>query len=58
MIGNARVWDLRGCKEIVIPEGVETIGNYWFWGSEIKSVVVPASVKKIEMGAFRNCKAL
>ena len=58
MMGNENVWDLRNCKKLVIPEGIERIGNHWFWGSEIESVVVPASVREIEMTAFRNCKAL
>ena len=42
-----RAWDLRNCKEAVIPEGAERIGNHWFWGSEVKSVVIPASVREI-----------
>ena len=58
MAGSMRVWDLRNVKYVVFPEGLERIGNHWFWGSEIESVVVPASVKEIEMTAFRNCKAL
>ena len=58
MMGNENVWDLRNCETLVIPEGIERIGNHWFWGSEIENVVVPASVKKIEMAAFRNCKDL
>lgn len=26
-VGGARVWDLRNCKHVVIPEGTEKIGN-------------------------------
>ena len=58
MAGTVRVWDLRNCKEIVIPDGVETIGNYWFWGSTAESVTIPASVKEIGAEAFYNCKNL
>lgn len=35
MLGNMRIWDLRRLKDVVIPDGVERIGNYWFWGSDI-----------------------
>ena len=56
MIGNVNVWNLRLCKELVIPDGIEKIGDHWFWGSRIKSVVVPASVKEIGVGAFCNCE--
>ena len=58
MVGNVRVWDLRGCKDIVIPEGVETIGNYWFWGSTAEGVTISASVKEIGTDAFCYCRNL
>ena len=44
-VGSVRVWDLRKCKHVVIPEGAERIGNHWFYGCDIKSVRIPASVK-------------
>lgn len=34
--GGARIWDLRKLGEIVIPDGVEKIGNHWFCGSDIQ----------------------
>ena len=55
MAGNTRVWDLRELKEVVIPEGVERIGNYWFYGCEVESVIIPASVKEIGARAFCKC---
>ena len=58
MVGNARVWDLRGCKNIVIPEGVERIGNYWFWDSGIESITIAASVREVGTEAFYNCRNL
>lgn len=39
-------------KKIVIPEGVETIGAFAFAGSEVQSIRLPKSLKKIEKGAF------
>ena len=58
MAGDARVWDLRELREVVIPEGVEKIGNYWFYGSDIESVTTPASVREIGFLAFFCCKNL
>lgn len=58
MAGGVRVWDLRDCKHVVIPEGVEKIDKYWFWGSSIESVMISTGVKEIYTDAFRNCKKL
>lgn len=44
MIGRALVWDLRELREVVIPNGAKTVGDYWFAGTNIESVEVPASV--------------
>ena len=49
------LWKLR---KVVIPDGVERIGNYWFWGSCIESVWIPASVQEIGIEAFYDCKKL
>ena len=58
MAGNVRVWSLRACKQVIIPEGVERIGSRWFWGSDVESVTISASVKEIGVGAFGKCKNL
>ena len=58
MAGAVCVWDLRRQKDVVVPGGLEKIGNYWFWGSEIESVTVPGSVREIGTEAFCNCKNL
>lgn len=44
--------------DIVIPERVNKIGNYAFNYSDISSVFIPDSVKKIEYNAFSYCKNL
>ena len=44
--------------EYSIPEGVETIGSFAFYGVDIYSVIIPESVRTIEDGAFYSCKEL
>ena len=45
-------------REVVIPDGTDRIGSYWFWGSEVESVTIPSSVKKIGAEAFYSCRQL
>ena len=44
--------------EIVVPEGVTKIDQGAFEGATMESVVLPESLKSIDMHAFRNCKKL
>ena len=55
---NTKLLDLRNCKHVTIPDGVEKIGNHWFCSSEIESVKIPASVREIGIDAFFMCKSL
>ena len=57
-LGNIKIWDLRTLRDVVIPDGVERIGNHWFWGSDTESVTIPASVREIGECAFYKCKML
>ena len=42
--------------EIIIPEGIEKIGQYAFAGlTELKKVTLPSTLKTIDVGAFYNC---
>ena len=43
---------------MVIPKGIEKIGNRWFAGSDIESVTIPASASEIQAGAFYCCRGL
>ena len=45
-------------KSVVIPEGIEKIGNHWFCCSEAEKVEIPASVRDIETDAFYGCRSL
>jgi hypothetical protein len=50
---------IRGCKNSVIPNGVESIGNSAFSGcSGLTSVTIPASVTSIGAYAFSGCSGL
>ena len=58
MVGGVRVWGLRNCREVVIPEGTERIGNHWFYGCDIEDITFPASVREIGAWAFYKCNKL
>ena len=51
-------WAGETYTSVVINDGVASIGNYAFAGSAITSVTIPASVRDIGVGAFRDCTAL
>ena len=51
---------LNGAKvtKLVIPDGVQRIGNAAFYGSSISAITIPASVKAIGASAFSGCQQL
>ncbi len=52
-IGDDAFWALGGAEKIVMSEGVEEIGEYSFAECHaVKSITIPASVRKIGLGAF------
>ena len=56
-----RLIDVEGNEitELVIPEGVTSIGNYAFSNcSSLASVTIPSSVTSIGQEAFQNCSRL
>ena len=58
---DARPWlAQRGkIKEVVIKDGVTSIGDYAFDGcSRLRSITIPNSVTSIEHGAFEDCSNL
>ena len=44
--------------ELVLEEGIETIGDYAFFGTSFKSMVLPKTVKSIGKSAFAGCRSL
>ena len=57
-VGGQSLEALHALRELVIPDGVEEIGDYWFEGSGIESVIIPASVRAIGREAFCKCGIL
>ena len=49
-------------KSIRVPDGIEVIGDFCFWGlydgNSIEKVIRPKSVRKVVSGAFAVCKDL
>ena len=44
MVGNKFLRDIRRQKSVIIPDGVQEIGDHWFKGTAIESVTIPESV--------------
>lgn len=48
-----------GCKNTIIPDGIECIGFSCFYGNdELEHISIPTSVKRIGESAFHFCTAL
>ena len=45
-------------KGIELPETIQTIGTYAFYGSTIRNITIPNTVKEIGNYAFAGCKYL
>ena len=58
IIGTNYLRDLKRLRQVMIPPGVDRIGNYWFANSGVETVVLPASIREIGEEAFRGCKSL
>lgn len=52
IVGDTLLRDLRACKNVVIPEGMQKIGARWFAGSEIETVLLPSTLQEIGEDAF------
>ena len=48
----------KSVTKVVIPDGVEVIGEGAFSWTSLKCIDIPSSVTTIEKGAFRWCKSL
>ena len=57
-VGDRALRVLRGVRKLLLPSGLEVVGESWFTGCDIERAVVPASVREIGMNAFGNCRKL
>ena len=52
-------WSYKNVKQVIIDDGVTTIGNFAFYGcTALTSINIPNSVKTIGVRAFSTCTAL
>ena len=59
VLGYGAFCDCGNLKNVVIPDGVTSIGDYMFYGcSKLLSVTIPYSIKSIGASAFRICYGL
>ena len=56
--GGRPLWELRALRDVALPDNITSVGNYWFSGSDIESVAVPAGVLQIGVESFYNCSRL
>ena len=47
LVGDRLVFDLRRLRDVVIPEGVQKIGEHCFKGAEIESAAIPVSISPL-----------
>ena len=45
MVGNKFLWDFRKLRDVVIPEGVQEIGEQWFKNTGVERITIPKSVR-------------
>lgn len=51
-------FSFSGLENLILEEGLATIGVYAFSNTKLQSVVFPGSIRLIEKGAFGSCKKL
>ena len=58
--GNSyEIYHMRGVKNVIIPDGVTSIGNYAFqFCYSLTSITIPESVTSIGKSAFMSCSSL
>lgn len=57
-IGKQSLANNSGLKQIVLPEGLETIKDQAFYYSGLTSVAIPSTVKTLYQGVFNNMSYL
>ena len=57
-IGEAAFFECTSLTELVLPEGVEEIGDSAFYNSGLETVKLPSTAQVINNRAFYGCKSL
>lgn len=57
-IGDRAFGAISNVESIVIPDTVETIGEYAFVDNNMKTITLPDSINSIGKGAFLRCRSL
>lgn len=56
---RALVWKQKNLEKVILPEGLEVIGDMAFYQCErLKEVNIPSTVKRIDSDAFKYCSSL
>ncbi len=59
VLAGSAFYNLTSLEEIVLPEGLQTIGGNAFYNcSSLTELTVPESVQSIGLGAFASCSGL
>lgn len=59
--GDGRVtllFCLDNSEKVIIPKGVTEIGRYAFSENSVKTVIMPDTVREVQIAAFAGCKEL
>lgn len=58
VIGKNLLKSLKQLRQVMMPNSIDRIGNYWFAYSGVETVVLPASVRQLGEESFRGCERL
>ena len=58
MAGAVSVWDLRALADVVLPDGLARVGDFWFAAAGVRRATIPGSVREVGTEAFFRCRKL
>ena len=57
-IGNSQFCNFRWVESITLHDGITSIGDHAFRGTNIKTMYIPDGITQIPYGCFKECKSL
>lgn len=54
---SASAFERSGLKKVKLHEGLQSIGAYAFWGSQLGEVTIPKNTRIVETGAFSGMRS-